>query len=128
MHDRYTGTFIVTSIPEGEAPQVVRRAWVGCTLPCLPILGVPEEGITSLLNKNVERKELGFVVPQSRALRILGDKAPKAARWFRQHGFPNRQNFFFRASEGTVIDGVRIQKMIVYDNLETGRWEPPDAR
>ena len=124
----------IIQTPAGEAPEWVRQAWVGLVLPCDPYLGYgekPEKGILSLEEKEgVRRRRRSYAVLQKDAIGILRNYSPNAAAWWRIHGFPmstpGEDRFGFAEDEARIVRGVvSLQEPgIVYDNTETGRWEP----
>ena len=87
----------IISTPPGEAPEQIRAAWVGLTLPLVLRTPSPIEtvGVVSkpktwfgLLFARLfgrTRRESGYVVDASRAIELLGVHAPEAAQWWRQH-------------------------------------------
>lgn len=119
----------IVSLPNGEAPEEVRKAWIGCALPCLPSCGhvaVPVQGVLS--NVWLMDKVDGFDVPQGIALRVLEHVAPEAARWFEERGFPRKnQNFRFARKHVRVLKELSHDapgKVTVYDDMETGTHRP----
>lgn len=87
----------IISTPLGEAPEQVRSAWVGITLPLAVTEPERIEGI-SVFSKPRTRfglfldrffdgtgVETGYVVDASKAIEILTAHAPEAAQWWRQH-------------------------------------------
>src|SRR5437899_1756277 len=89
----------VVAVPPGEAPEWVRKQWVGLVLP----LAAGEDGarpvrtwgaltgpktlpaqVWCLLTGKYNRVH-GFVVDAPRALEILAASAPEAAQWCRTH-------------------------------------------
>ena len=104
-----TGLIKVVKLPSGEAPEWVRLAWLGLTLPCCP------DGC----NRN------GVSVPQDKALKILRVTNRKAADWFEQHGFPKPPPddcFGFGDEEVQILSGVTPFKIDQFLGvLEIGR-------
>ncbi len=112
---RATGLIKIIRVPDGEAPWVLRRAWVGLTLPCHPFLGPPDAGLDRgvLSGKEVNQNRDGFSVPQNLAIAILGKNMSRAKAWWKKLGYPKRgECFFFAEDEVEVISGV-IRKVIV---------------
>lgn len=134
-----TGRIRIIQIPEGEAPLWVRKAWVGLTLPCDPICGYPsqcghlDEAIAGankergvLTKQPLKQNRYGFSVPQAPALIVLKKKSIRAARWWQLKGFPQHDQYFhFDQSEAEIISGVTLQTVVLCDEMETGRAEPP---
>jgi len=89
----------IVAVPPGEAPEEVRRAWVGMDLPLaagetgpreLPTGGVltgPRTVFGQLLKLLTGRRRYayGYVIDAPQALTLLVEHAPEAARWWRQH-------------------------------------------
>lgn len=110
-----TGLVRITKIPSGDAPESIRAAWVGLTLPCYPIVGYTEGlEIGALSGQPRAKKRNSVIVPQEEALRILEKQSPHAAKWWRDHGFPRAftPNFSFGDDEVDFVSGVKYQKII----------------
>ena len=90
----------IISPPDGEAPEEVRRAWVGMTLPLDPtyeapvsvrvrgVLTGPHSYLMSLVAVALGRggqHELGYMVLAEEALELLAEHAPSAEAWWREH-------------------------------------------
>ena len=105
---RYTGRIRIKKTPHGEAPEWVRQAWVGLILPCAPVMVFEKERKGVLSNEDC-KKDGGYIinVPQKTALRLLARKSPKAADWWKQHGYPNEQeeDFGFKDAEVEILEG-----------------------
>jgi hypothetical protein len=78
----------IIEVPPGEAPEHIRRAWVGLVLP----LAAGESGRRQedratgpfgRLRQWLEGRRWHYVVPADAALNILGQAAPEAAAWWR---------------------------------------------
>ena len=114
------GWIKVIHIPGGEAPFEVRAAWVGLTLPCDPYVGHPDDGKECgvLTGAPSARTRYGVSVPQAEAIAILEQVDPRAAEWWRAHGFPRgEERFGFAEDEIEILSGVTPQRMIVYDDV-----------
>ena len=85
----------ITITPPGEAPENVRKAWVGLVLPSLGCSIVPMVGVLSgpkgiidsivALFRGQISLERGYIVNASHAIEILGQNAPDAAAWWREN-------------------------------------------
>ncbi len=75
---------MIIKIPQGEAPEWVRKAWIGLTLPCSGMT-LSSSGVLS--GAIVEDGE-GYRVPQQAACEILAKEQPAAAQWWKDHGYP----------------------------------------
>ncbi len=117
--DTSSGIIEIKEIPDGEAPKWVRKAWVGLELPCNPFSGLPDSGQEhSVLTKSVVPRRDGYSVPQEEAIKILQGKSPKAAKWWKEHGFPKPGEYFcFGKDEAKVIREVTPKTIVViYDS------------
>jgi len=81
---RSAGRILVTAVPPGEAPEEVRRAWVGLELP----LARGEKGARSaetvgVVSEQAEEPSRGFAVEGAQAVAILAAQRPDAAAWWR---------------------------------------------
>jgi hypothetical protein len=89
----------IIATPPGEAPEAVRRAWIGLDLPLVAAeIGprvVPTGGVLSgarswlgmLLRRLTGQTpwQLGYVIDAPQALVLLAQKDPDAAMWWREH-------------------------------------------
>lgn len=114
----------ITGVPPGEAPEEVRRAWVGLVLPLAEGESGPRvfPGFGVLSGKPVadaEGRYLGtpqFVVPAGAAVTLLEWKAPEAAAWWRDnapHAITTGMLFGFDAEVCEQVsdrDGFRPRK------------------
>jgi hypothetical protein len=89
----------IIATPPGEAPEEVRRAWVGLELPLaagetgprtLPIGGVftgPRTFLGKLFKLLTGQRQYahGYAIEAPQALVLLAEKAPWAAQWWRKH-------------------------------------------
>jgi hypothetical protein len=104
----------VIATPPGEAPEEVRRAWIGLTLPLAVgetgprlvrgwgVLSGPRTFLGSLLAQlaSLNRQEYGYVVDAAQALALLAECAPWAAQWWREcapHSVAPGRRFIFVA-------------------------------
>ena len=123
----FSGRILMASVriigmPLGEAPQDVRRAWIGLVLPLAPgrlqkratrpafgVLSGPQsivaEMIGLLLGKHV--RVTGYAVSSKTALEILSKSAPEATAWWDKNAprfrRPN-QYFLFNAEACQEVD------------------------
>ncbi|MBN8886294.1 MAG: hypothetical protein J0I77_11285 [Rudaea sp.] len=92
----------IVAIPPGEAPEKVRAAWIGATIP-LADIEAPQPGLWSsrgVLGKElgflaqlkrlvgipvIEQPSVGYVVEVLAAMEVLKSHAPAAATWWEQH-------------------------------------------
>ena len=108
-----TGRIVIVKVPKGEAPKAIRKMWLGIVLPCEPILGFSEGFSYGVLSGEEKPPYYGFHVPQWVAIRVLGKTNPRAARWWREHGFPHYGRWFtFDVGEAWIISGVTRQQII----------------
>lgn len=104
----------IIATPPGEAPEEVRRAWLGMELPLaagesgprtLPVGGVLTGARTFLgkllkLLSGQRQYSHGYVIDAPQALVLLAEKAPSAALWWRErapHCWQPGQVFLFSA-------------------------------
>jgi len=91
---RQTAGIRIIDVPPGEAPDVVRKAWVGLVLPVLgplqeyPTFGVlsgpkTEIGVRIYTRLGRARWESGYLVEARVAVSILEMVNPEAAEWWR---------------------------------------------
>jgi hypothetical protein len=76
----------IKSTPPGEAPNHVRRAWVGLVLPVPPHLSGQRRANTFgvLSGPGFGRQQsIGYIVESSVAVKVLADSVPEAADWWR---------------------------------------------
>lgn len=89
----------IIATPPGDAPEEVRRRWVGLELPLaggakgpwfVPVGDVrglsvgPYSFLTSLRGGLTRRWVRAYLVHTSKALALLGEKDPEAVRWWRE--------------------------------------------
>lgn len=131
----------IKSLPEGTPPESVRKAWIGCVMPCYPECGhIPvyaedvgrsrRKGpltVTEFLALPPAKKVEGYSVPQDIALQVLAVHSPITARWFEQNGYPHPDmDFRFRHDEVTVLRTMNLREQMTsgpivrYDDMETG--------
>ncbi len=136
----------INSLPHGDAPEAVRRGWVGCILPTARVTcgHVPrytrsvvprtKKGLLTveefLALDRVNDKIDGFDVYQEIALQVLAVHSPLAAKWFYQHGHPvqdkNWDCFGFKLAEVEILrtyttaELMALGPFIEYDDMETG--------
>ena len=132
----------VVTLPHGAAPESVRRGWIGCEMPTwgfecghcpdyvdsiLPSKGpLTAEQFQAL--RDEDWKIDGFSVLQETALQVLVVHAPLAAKWFYQHGFPQKdRGFRFKFKEVRVLRTYTLDeemklpgKLRRYDDMERG--------
>jgi hypothetical protein len=115
----------IIATPPGEAPEEVRRAWVGLDLPLVagetgcrtvPISGIlsgPRTFLAKLLKLLTGRRQYarGYVVDAPQALTILADRAPRAALWWREyapHCWQPGFRFLFQAQVCAEVTGGSV--------------------
>lgn len=130
MSEHATGRIRFIKAPKGQAPDWVREAWIGVTVPCYPTIDTPEEG--RLFGVDDDKPVSSYecvAVPQKEAIEALEQRHPDAAQWWREHGFGGDSSdpFAFNVESFEIISGVQRATADVYDDLETGRWESRDS-
>jgi hypothetical protein len=121
-----SGRIRIITDPKGEAPMWVRYAWIGLTLPCKPLVGFANKPSKHVLSGKPMQVRAEFDVPQREAIELLAEHYADAAKWWQEHGFPEGEDayFAFGRDEAEIISGVTSQKLVIYDNMETGKWRP----
>lgn len=89
----------IIGLPQGEAPEEIRRAWVGLILPLasrhpvprvVPNFGVLSRPRTTLgafwrMLTGRDGRSLNYLVRVADAIAILDEAAPQAATWWREN-------------------------------------------
>ena len=89
----------IVGVPPGEAPETIRRAWVGLVLPVAPRYGgrsrFPVFGVLTgprgflgtclALLSGRSRREDGYAVRGRIAVETLTERSPEAADWWRSN-------------------------------------------
>ena len=124
MEPEATGLILVSRLPAGQAPIIIRTAWIGLILKCHPVLGYPDNNReTGVITGTRIQPRIGVSVPQDLALAVLDREKPEAARWWRHRGFPCAGKYFgFAESEITIISGVTRQKLLCWNDGEGGPY------
>jgi hypothetical protein len=82
--NRSAGVIRVVSIPPGEAPEEIRREWVGLELPLVHGAAQPQPlAVQGVLTHTPGSVMTGYAVDGRRALRLLASHSPAAAEWWR---------------------------------------------
>jgi hypothetical protein len=77
----------IIAVPPGQAPDWVRKEWIGLVLPVAE--NVPSDTFAmGVLGGKVENPD-GFPVETVAAIKALDDKSPRAAQWWKDHVYPN---------------------------------------
>ena len=71
----------IIKAPPGQAPDWVRKAWVGLEMETHPSSGVASFGALGGKAENGN----GYVVQTTKALEVLEQTQPEAAQWWREH-------------------------------------------
>lgn len=125
-----TGRIKILKIPDGEAPQWVRGAWVGLILPCYPYIGTPSCELSGVLSGDkVEDSRRGVIVSHREAISVLIQHDREAAMWWMTNDFGKDGGFFFFFEDDIgIVSGVSEAPMRVFDDMETGHWEELNTR
>jgi len=112
----------IEAVPPGEAPEWVRRQWVGLALPLAGGRSSPRSVLTSgvlsgpksflaslaaLFSGKLVRRS-GYAVETTAAVAILATKSPEAAAWWRENTpqLVRRGRYFvFPYEVGRVVEG-----------------------
>ena len=112
----------ITATPEGEAPEWVRKCWVGLELPLIDgteeaqelettgVLSGARTDIGQFLQGIFDEPEIvsGYVVESLVAIEILASSSPEAANWWRVHvpdSVVSGETFIFDGDAGHVVPG-----------------------
>ena len=115
----------IVGIPPGEAPEEIRRAWIGLILPLMHggyglrnswasfgVLTGPKSCLGLLVMPLLRRNRTdGYVVPVLDAVAILEGQHPNAAKWWREN-VPH----MMKAGRAFVFDGSVCE--LVYEDEE----------
>jgi hypothetical protein len=111
----------INKIPIGEAPEDIRKAWVGLVLPLADgrrgrmgrwavfgVLSGPKAFLPQILGMLLGKHQVldGYAVKAAVALGILADSAPEAADWWRENA-PR----FFRPNQYFVFDAESCEEV-----------------
>lgn len=97
--------FRIAKIPRGGAPEEVRRAWIGISLPFDTPHGKSPE--RNLVTGEIQPARPLVTVPAQIALAELAIKNPEAAEWFYNHlspSFLQNGNFTFGTDELEITE------------------------
>ncbi|MFA6551443.1 MAG: hypothetical protein WCV41_02855 [Patescibacteria group bacterium] len=104
----------ITKIPDGNAPEWVRKEWVGLLLPCVEETNTGGCALNPVStweqttdNKGIPPRGRVYKVPVSLALKILEQKSPAAAQCFRDMLGGYCGEFTFSVSEAEKVDVVK---------------------
>jgi hypothetical protein len=76
----------IVAVPPGEAPERVRRAWVGLELPLAPGETGPRDQLAyGVLSNGSVGSRKGYAVDGCKAVALLEAKDPDAAAWWRRN-------------------------------------------
>jgi hypothetical protein len=76
----------ITSTPDGDAPEAIRRAWVGLELPLAPGERGPRMlDAAGVVWQRPAGVKMGYAVRGRVAVELLEKQSPEAAAWWRQH-------------------------------------------
>ena len=118
------GRLTITAVPPGEAPQWVREAWVGLSLPLAQPPGARTYALTSgvvsgpktwlarvraLVTGQLSPKA-GYRVEVPAAIAVLAERHPRAAAWWREntpHLVQPRKYFIFPDGVGRVTEDAK---------------------
>jgi len=110
----------IKSVPPGEAPESIRRAWIGLVIPVPPrvskrrtflgagVLSGPKNRLGALLAILLGRthRVTGYMVESKTALELLAASSPEAADWWR-----NNAPRFFEPGRAFVFSGDSCEEI-----------------
>ncbi|MFA6183496.1 MAG: hypothetical protein WC682_00155 [Parcubacteria group bacterium] len=76
----------IIDVPPGQAPEWVRKAWIGLVMPVAENL--PTHTIAMGVLGGKAENPNGYPVETSIAIQILKEKSPDAAQWWTEHVSP----------------------------------------
>jgi hypothetical protein len=80
------GLIRITATPPGEAPEAVRRAWVGLELPFVGgRVGPQSQAVVGVLSNRPAGSREGYAVDGGKAIALLAARDSEAAAWWRSH-------------------------------------------
>jgi hypothetical protein len=89
----------ILQTPPGDAPEKVRRAWIGVELPLNRWQNTPRlKETVGVLSDRVEGYAMGFTVAGRKAVNALATQSPDAASWWQEnapHVLANSYQLFF---------------------------------
>jgi hypothetical protein len=96
---RTVAHLLILQTPPGDAPEEVRRAWIGVELPLNRWENTPRlKETVGVLSDRIEGYAMGFSIAGRKAVNALAKQAPDAASWWREnapHVLANRYQLFF---------------------------------
>jgi len=78
-------TITIIAVPPGEAPEWVRREWVGMILSVMEARDLPPTGEEVGVLGGPPTNPGGYPVETTVAIKELEKKSPKAAEWWKSH-------------------------------------------
>jgi hypothetical protein len=114
--NRIIAGLLIKRTPPGEAPEHIRRAWVGLTLPLARAEMEPRALRTvGVLSHQDSEMTVGYAVDGRKAVRFLASHEPEAAAWWREnapHVLAQGYRLFFPSEVCVVVDadGAIAQK------------------
>jgi len=76
----------IISVPPGQAPEWVRKEWVGLELPLTEVQPDEDDLLTDVVEGRPERSnDMGYSVEGGIAIEMLGKKSMEAAQWWRNN-------------------------------------------
>lgn len=102
------GSIQIIGVPDGEAPEWVRKRWVGVIV---PVVGITTSlGIGTVSNKPSD-SDPAFMVLQSVALEHLIPDADDAHEWWTANGFPQSPDacFGFKIKQCRIISPLKLE-------------------
>ncbi len=80
---RRVGVLRIVAVPSGEAPEAIRRAWVGVAIPLRRAVSQPvTQDTIGVLSKEKTGRMTGYALTGSEAVEALRARNQKAATWW----------------------------------------------
>ena len=114
------GRIRIVSMPKGEAPDEIKREWIGVEIPCIMYEGTacPDSQTHGAVSGEKEEFCQHYVVYQQSALLALQKKSKDAAEWWLMRGFPQYVGalFSFDAECVQVVEPVLSREELLGEN------------
>jgi hypothetical protein len=118
----------IIATPPGEAPERIRRAWVGVELPLRRGETEPSDHVSvGVLSHLAPARTMGYAVDGRATVKALASHSPEAATWWREHAphvLQRGYRFFFPCEACEHLGpGVRgDQNWYVPDPKSAAKW------
>lgn len=116
MEKPVKGNIRLTDVPDGEAPEEIRREWVGDVI--LPVVAITDEESRGVVSHDEVNLGESYLVPQKAAIAALRKKSKKAAAWWGGQGFPKMGQYFnFKVSQAEIVGTLEVLPFKIRQHL-----------